>query len=127
MSYNYYRANGNEYKIPDMDLMNHVSGAEGGISLPHCVSSQLQLGDFDDESQGWIFNLLRRDNRRFPCTCGNWLSNETQSFMEIFSMGGGQAWMTSHAGDELFKMICPEVGHIFICILLKSRRSRADK
>jgi hypothetical protein len=111
MSYSYYRANGNNYKRPNMDLRHEPIEAEAGISLPHCVSSQLQIGDFDDESKGWRIKLLRNNNRRFPCTCGNWMSNETESFMEIFSMGKGQKWMTSHAGDELFKQVCPEVCH----------------
>lgn len=111
MSYNYYRANGNEYKPPDMDIRHEPIDADAGISLAHCVSSQIQIGDFDDETTNYQLNLNRRNNRRFPCTCGNWQSNETESFMDIFAMGNGQAWMKSHAGDELFKQICPEVCH----------------
>lgn len=111
MSYSYYRANGNNYKPPNMDLRSKVDDAEAGISLPHYVSSQIMIGDFDDESAGWRAKLMRNNNKRFPCTCGNWLSNETEAFMKIFMMGVNQVWMKSHAGDELFKEICPEVSH----------------
>lgn len=45
MSYNYYRANGNKYKLPNMDLRSKVEDAEAGISLPHCISAESWLND----------------------------------------------------------------------------------
>jgi len=57
------------------------------IALPVCRSNQLVMGDFHHKTLhvGW-----REDDKKAPCTCGDWRSNETASFMDSIGYGRKQ-------------------------------------
>ena len=72
------------------------------LELPVCVTSQLELTDFPKHGS---------HNRLFPCTCGDWRSNETQIFMEELGFGKSQPGYKSKAAKDLFTLSCPKVSN----------------
>jgi hypothetical protein len=70
------------------------------LELPTCASPQVDMGDF--KKNGW-------HNRLFPCTCGDWRSNETQIFMNQLGFGISQPGFKSDLAKELLTRDCPGV------------------
>lgn len=75
--------------------------AEGQLlALPTCVSAQLDMGDFKKDSS---------HNRLFPCTCGDWRSSETQTFLKQLGLGMFQPGYSSKEAQKIFTRDCPGV------------------
>jgi len=70
------------------------------LELPTCASPQVDMGDFKKDG---------RHNRLFPCTCGDWRSNETQIFMNQLGFGISQPGFKSDTAKELLTRDCPGV------------------
>jgi len=77
------------------------------MALSVCKSDQVEMGDFDNEHthRGSRYGI----NKRMPCTCGDWRSNETAEFMKGIGYAPHQAlWENKNARDTL-SSICPRV------------------
>jgi hypothetical protein len=88
-----------------------INGAEkpSYMALPVCKSDQVEMGDFDNDHThgGGHFGI----NKRLPCTCGDWKSNETAQFMKAIGYAPHQAlWEDKNARDTL-SSLCPRVSY----------------
>ncbi|KAL2074182.1 hypothetical protein VTL71DRAFT_7960 [Oculimacula yallundae] len=84
----------------DRTLNSKVSG----LALPVCVSANVKLTNFDDKVH---INLKYTQNQQFPCSCGDWTSNETPDFMARLGLGFNQTDFQTGSAKELFHQICP--------------------
>ncbi|KAL5327226.1 hypothetical protein ACEPPN_004918 [Leptodophora sp. 'Broadleaf-Isolate-01'] len=84
----------------DRTLQSEVSG----LALPVCYSTSVKLAEFDNKVH---FGLKYNQNQQFPCTCGDWRSNETPDFMARMGLGSNQSDFQTGAANELFTQICP--------------------
>lgn len=97
-SYHQYRENGPGLEKSDRGLL-YKSHSEL-FELPTCVSYQLDMGDLKETG---------RHNNHFPCTCGDWRSNETQIFMRQLGFGMFQPGYKTDQAKELLTRDCPAV------------------
>jgi hypothetical protein len=115
-SYDKYRKIDTERLPTDKGFIESVELKESIFELPTCASSQISLRDEGtkgqkpknpDESK----KPGKRINQHFPCTCGNWRSDETRIFLEALGLGRFQPDYKSGAVKELFTKDCPGVSY----------------
>ncbi|KAK0106583.1 hypothetical protein ONS96_004204 [Cadophora gregata f. sp. sojae] len=75
-----------------------------GLALPVCHSANVKLTEFDDKIH---YGLKYTQNQQFPCSCGDWRSNETQPFLARLGLAANQSDFQTGAAKELFTQICP--------------------
>ena len=88
------------------DIQNGLSN----IALPVCRSTQVIFSDWD--KRGRKSSGLNRHRQTFPCTCGDWRSNEPRPFLDAIGMREGSinGDIELNKAKETFEKICPRVG-----------------
>jgi hypothetical protein len=105
-TYDHYWQYGNSPPAPKIGTDIAFTSDMSGLFLPTCVSKRVNLTDFDGKMEGY---LDRKRQQQFPCTCGDWRSNETTAFMRKIYMGYDQSDMITGKARETFATICPQV------------------
>lgn len=105
-SYDNYRKTHNGNLLTSHSLVAAMEHGERRLALPTCASSQIIMGDFQADTRS-----PKRINRHFPCTCGNWRSDETETFMNNLGLGKGQSDYQLGLAKLLFKKDCPRVSY----------------
>lgn len=81
---------------------------KSGLNLNMCRSPRVQISDFTPKKNKYLG--LGPQIHKFPCSCGDWRSNETASFMQKMGFeakGAGRETMMFAKG--LFNYVCPKV------------------
>jgi hypothetical protein len=113
-SYENYRKTHNDRLLTSEGLVGSLVDRfyEGGraVALPTCASGQVIMGDY--KKKGWVRGVARKfipDDKYFPCTCGDWRSNETALFMDAVGMGIGSSDYRAGTVKDIFTNVCPRV------------------
>jgi hypothetical protein len=103
-SYQNYQRHGNMFRGPvdikktGMGLDAIATGETSMIALPICISEFVE-----------VTGAPGADKSRyphFPCSCGDWTGNETQSFYSRLGLARGDRDVTTGEASELFERIC---------------------
>jgi len=76
---------------------------ESQLHIPVCRSKYANIADF---SHGPHHDDNRNKNQRFPCTCGDWKSNETVPYMKYLEWDQDSPEYKETPLDELFHYTC---------------------
>jgi hypothetical protein len=127
-SYQNYKVNGiwgTSGLPPPSSILNPEAEADAALSsnfseafdltmshLPVCLSEHSQVGDYSKHGS--------KHDRLLPCTCGDWTSSETATFLETIGMSTAshKKELTSRCPKQLDKLVTRPLDHyLALCAL----------
>lgn len=102
-SYRHHKESDEPNAPPLLSIDKGSLTLDNGLALPVCHSEYVKITEFHDSYDN------KWDDEMFPCSCGDWRSSETRSFMDALGMGWSSSALNADEVWETMMQVCPLV------------------